>query len=288
MTRNSTSPLNGVRRIQIAVLLFALLAGAGVWAAYPKETAVGNAIAGPIEPLTGDPDTPAQDFSRFDHRSAQHARMPCLLCHHREVGLTRPKMPGHTPCSACHVQQFADNQSPMCSICHTSTSVKPFPALRSFNVVFDHGRHVRQTSCASCHKPSRAGAALSVPSGAAAHASCFQCHGPRTEIGGRNIGSCNTCHEPGRPVRGSEWSKAYSVNFSHREHLNGGKTNCASCHAVLAGSARGRQVTAPLVSMHFAPAGRASCASCHNNKRAFGPPDFADCKRCHEGRTFKF
>jgi hypothetical protein len=39
--------------------------------------------------------------------------------------------------------------------------------------------------------------------------------------------------------------------------------------------------------MHFPPAGRQSCASCHNNRRAFGE-DFTQCRRCHEARTFRF
>ncbi|MBK8302994.1 MAG: cytochrome c3 family protein [Chloracidobacterium sp.] len=81
-------------------------------------------------------------------------------------------------------------------------------------------------------------ASLSIPSGASAHRTCFQCHGPQTETGGRNIGSCSTCHQPGRLVRTSENAKAYGVNFSHQEHLSRGKTNCASCHNVLAGGAR--------------------------------------------------
>jgi hypothetical protein len=28
--------------------------------------------------------------------------------------------------------------------------------------------------------------------------------------------------------------------------------------------------------------------SCHNDKRAFGGDDFSDCKRCHQGPTFRF
>ncbi len=268
-------------RVQLAALIVFGAAGAAVWAVLPTGAA-NTATRQGMEPEII---ASNQDYSRFRHSSVQHARMPCLLCHHREAGLTTPKMPGHMPCAGCHVQQFADNQNAICSICHTATSVKRFPPLRSFNVVFNHGLHLRQTGCATCHKPSRRGVALSVPSGPTAHRSCFQCHGPRTEIGGRNIGSCGTCHQPGRPVRASDWSKAYTVNFSHREHSG---TNCSSCHTVLRGSARGRQVTAPLVSMHFAPQGRASCGNCHNSKRAFGTGDFANCKRCHEGSTFKF
>ena len=46
--------------------------------------------------------------------------------------------------------------------------------------------------------------------------------------------------------------------------------------------------TALVASMHFPPRGALSCASCHNNKRAFGGDDFQDCRRCHRGGNFKF
>ena len=232
-----------------------------------------------------------QDYSKFQHTNEAHSRLPCLLCHNRDGrSATIKRSVGHAPCAGCHVQQFSDNTSPMCLICHNpgSVAVKRFPPLRSFNVKFDHGRHLRQTNCATCHRPSRRGVALSIPTGGAAHTTCFQCHGPDTEIGGKNIGSCSTCHELGRLVRTSESAKAFSLNFSHQEHVRSGKMNCASCHTVRAGAARGRQVSSPLPSMHFAPAGTPSCAACHNNKRAFGPGDFSNCKRCHEGQTFKF
>ena len=278
--------MSGRCQAKLAAILLCCSAAAAEWAVYPNEEARSIEVGGQTEAAIEAIVAPPQASARFDHRIAQHERMPCLLCHIRQSGVTSPKMPGHTPCAGCHVQQFADNQNAICTICHTATSVKPFPALRSFSSIFNHGAHVRQTNCSTCHRPSRLGAGYSVPSRVAAHATCFRCHGPRTEIGGRNIGSCGTCHQPGRPVRNSDWSRAYAVNFSHREHLT--KMDCATCHTVQRGTARGRQVTSPLVSMHFAPAGRASCAACHNNKRAFGPPDFADCKRCHEGKTFNF
>lgn len=229
-----------------------------------------------------------QDYSRFRHTSAQHARLPCLLCHKREDNSSRMRLPGHIPCSSCHVEQFAGNTSPMCNICHTPTSVKPFPGLKSFNVRFDHGRHLRLTNCATCHKPSRRGVALSVPAGTTAHTTCFQCHGPQAVSSGKNIGSCGTCHQPGRPTRNSDWAKAFTVNFNHSEHLAGRRFNCSDCHTVRAGSPRGRQVTSPLASMHFAPSRTQSCASCHNDRRAFGGNDFKDCRRCHDGNSFRF
>ncbi len=260
-------------RLAISALIFAL--------AFIATLAVRS------RPISANVDPLAQTAPRFQHETAQHKRMPCLVCHIRSEGRTTPKMPGHIPCASCHVQQFADNTSPMCVICHTATGVKPFPAMRSFRTVFDHSKHVRQTGCATCHKPASRGVALSVPSRVNAHVTCFQCHGAQSVAGDRQIGSCSTCHQPGRPSRFSAGSKAYSVNFSHSEHARKG-LSCSECHTIRPGNARRGQVGSPLVSMHFAPARTKSCGACHDNKRAFGGTDFSDCKRCHEGSTFKF
>lgn len=284
-------PLNRSRRLSWLVFAAFVVSAAVVWACSSKQAEMAGDPSmedGDVLFVDGSTATlEGQDFSEFKHSSAQHARMPCLLCHKRQVGLVKPKMPGHMPCAGCHVQQFADAQNVMCTICHTPTSVKAFPPLRSFGVKFNHGLHLKQTGCATCHRTNRGGAGFSIPSDGTAHSSCFQCHGPMTEIGGRNIGSCGTCHIPGRLTRVPEQTKAYSINFNHKEHLRG-RMDCSNCHSVLAGSVRGRQVTAPAPAMHFPPAGGTSCATCHNNKRAFGPPDFNDCKRCHEGKGFKF
>ncbi|MEO8574219.1 MAG: cytochrome c3 family protein, partial [Pyrinomonadaceae bacterium] len=230
----------------------------------------------------------SQDFSKFPHGTAQHTRLPCLVCHVRSDNSAAPKMPGHIPCSSCHAQQFAEgNSSPICSICHTATDVKRFPALRSFNAVFDHGKHLRQTNCATCHKPSSRGVALSIPSRTSAHVTCFQCHGPQTMAGGKNIGSCSTCHQNGSLRRTPETAKGFRVNFSHSEHARKG-LSCSECHTVRPGAGRGSQVTAPIASMHFAAGGVKSCAACHNDQRAFGADNFTNCRRCHEGKTFRF
>ena len=283
--RQQKYPGSGTTRLKLALLILACVGFGYAFTIIPKNTSAEEAST---EDAKFTASGSAQDFSKFQHSNPMHTRLPCLLCHVRTERSTSPKLPAHMPCAGCHVQQFAGNTSPMCTICHTDTGVKSFPPLRSFNIQFDHNRHIRQTNCATCHKSSRRGVAFSVPSGANAHVTCFQCHGPRKEIGGRNIGSCGECHQPGRPVRGSEWAKAFTVNFSHQEHIRQGNMNCAVCHTVQAGASRGKQVSAPAASMHFAPAGSVSCGGCHNNKRAFGPGDFTNCKRCHEGKTFKF
>lgn len=271
-----------VRRIKLAVLLLTCGVCVYAFAIFPKTTTA-------TEPAAPTPPAPQElDYSKFLHSSAQHTRMPCLLCHKRDDNSAALKFSGHLPCSGCHVQQFANQSSQICTVCHTSgAALKRFPGIRSFNIQFDHGRHQYQAKCATCHTTSRGGVALTVPSGPMAHSTCFQCHSPKAQAGGRDIGSCSTCHAPGRPVRGSAAARAFSLNFSHQEHLNKG-LNCASCHNIRPGALRGRQVASPLAAMHAAPAGTRSCASCHNNTRAFGIGNFADCKKCHEGKTFKF
>ncbi|MEP6900487.1 MAG: cytochrome c3 family protein [Actinomycetota bacterium] len=223
------------------------------------------------------------DFSKFKHSNPMHTRLPCLVCHKRDDNSPIPAYSGHIPCASCHVNQFADNKNPICTICHTTTGVKQFPPLTSFNARFDHAQHLQQTNCATCHKLSRGGVGFSIPSGANAHVSCFQCHSASSS---NTMSSCGTCHQPGSPSRTSEWAKAYTTSFTHLRHLQ--SMNCASCHTVKAGLGRGNQVTAPLTSMHFAPKNTPSCASCHNNKRTFGGDDFSDCKRCHRGNSFAF
>ncbi len=291
MASNQKSPVTRsiTKRLQIVLLLLGCVAFGYAFTLFPESKTVAERSVSEIDSPETSEAEPQTDYSRFTHSNNAHAQLPCLICHQRDDNSSRLKLPGksdHLPCAGCHVAQFSDTSSKMCTICHTnaqSGAMKRFPPLRSFNVKFTHSRHTRQTNCATCHKPTGRGAALSVPKGSSAHTTCFQCHTQRTPIG-----SCDTCHSPGRPVKGSEWAKAFSLNFSHREHTGRGNLNCATCHTVLAGGARRRQVTSPLAVMHF-PSGRGmNCASCHNSKRAFGPPDFASCKRCHEGKNFKY
>src|SRR4030095_535693 len=97
------------------------------------------------------------DYSKFQHSNANHARLPCLLCHRRDSNAPMPTRPGtdkHLPCAGCHAQQFANADSPLCTVCHTdakSGAMKPFPRLKSFNMKFDHARHMGSVSCAGCH-----------------------------------------------------------------------------------------------------------------------------------------
>lgn len=235
-------------------------------------------------------ETQDKDYSRFTHTNELHARLPCLLCHRRDDNSARMKFPGksgHLPCAGCHALQFSDNSSPICTICHTNAetgAMKRFPGLRSFGMKFDHSRHTR-VNCATCHKPGGGGAARTIPSGPSAHLTCFQCHSSRASD---SMVSCSVCHQLGRLVRTPQTSAAFRKGFSHAKHVTAKSVNCASCHTLRLGAPRGRQMSSPLASMHFAPAKSLSCGACHNGKRAFGPDDFSNCKRCHQGNSFKF
>lgn len=232
------------------------------------------------------------DYSSFPHTNAAHSRLPCALCHRRENNSPRPvRSIGHTPCAGCHTQQFADSSNPICTICHTDPGssnppVKPFPVLKSFNMKFDHARH-RSVECSTCHKSKRNGVAFSIPAGLQAHETCYKCHAPRAQVNGRDISSCSTCHKPGSFSRTPEWAKAFKVNFSHARHEREG-LSCSDCHSIRAGAAQKRKIISPVASQHFPPARGKSCATCHDNKRAFSGDDFSDCRKCHQGPTFRF
>jgi c(7)-type cytochrome triheme protein len=233
------------------------------------------------------------DYGKFQHNSQNHSRLPCLLCHRRESNSPIPKRPGgsgHLPCAGCHSQQFAGSESPICTICHTdvkSGALKSFPRLKSFRMKFDHSLHVKMgsVSCATCHRPSRGGVALSIPAGFNAHTTCYGCHTPRAQSGGRDISSCGTCHQLGGYSRSPAFSQAFRVSFSHAKHQ---KVTCNECHQVRAGMPQRRQVTAPEPLNHHATGKGQSCMSCHDGKRAFGGDDFTVCKRCHTGATWHF
>ncbi len=234
-----------------------------------------------------------KDFSKFSHREPAHTRLPCLLCHRRETTALQPKRSGHTPCAGCHVEQFARNSGPICTICHSgpnpgASDVKAFPRLASFDMKFDHARH-KSAGCSTCHKPTgRGNVALSIPTGFSAHNTCYQCHTPRAQSGGRDISSCSTCHSLGTYNRTPVLTKAYQVNFSHARHVKNQKLDCGECHQVKSGLPQRRQVSAPIPAQHLVSGRAQSCMTCHNGKRVFGGDDFTSCQRCHEGQTFRF
>jgi hypothetical protein len=292
---NTENPLTGSARslLRRTLPLFVLVAICSICAASLA------ALAHRASDATPEPSAPSQerDFATFSHSTAEH-RQDCNSCHRRTDNSAAPRLPGHKACTGCHLQQFVTPQSSaMCSICHTNIEsgnppVKSITALRSFNARFDHAAHEQgagrpEQGCASCHAPLRRGVALSIPATLNAHNNCFQCHTPQAQSGGRDIGSCGTCHDMGRLSRTSTGSRAFNVGFSHATHGPRQRLDCADCHTVRAGAPRAQQVTSPRPTQHFGSARAQNCMTCHNNRRAFGGDDFSDCKKCHKGQTFR-
>jgi c(7)-type cytochrome triheme protein len=284
-----------VRNLKFTAIIAAIVVSLAYAAGCGSDRPPDNVQTEPtdIEPI---PDTatfvfPEGDYSKFDHGSEQHARMPCLVCHTREDNSAQMKFSGHIPCASCHVEHFSNTKHSICSICHTdaeSGAMKNFPTLASFSTRFDHGKHLPHSNCADCHRPARGGATFSVPTRANSHTTCFQCHKPEAEFEGRDLASCSVCHEEGSPGPRRGGIRAQGGNFSHAAHGPRQRLNCNSCHTVQAAMPRGRQVVSPRTAMHFSTGRAQSCATCHDGKRAFGGEDFASCSRCHTGPSFRF
>lgn len=240
----------------------------------------------------------AQNYSVFSHSVRAHADASCNSCHARGDNSIAPRFAGHSACINCHLTQFVTPQSPMCAICHSdvqssSAPIRAFPAgfIESFNMKFDHAAHNRgdgrpANGCVACHKPLRAGVALSIPANLTAHNQCYSCHTPNRSVGGQDIGSCSVCHSPGGYRRTSTNGVAFQANFAHADHGSRQRLACADCHSIKAGMPQTKQVSSPVTAEHFSSSRAMNCMTCHNDKRAFGDRDFANCKRCHTKATF--
>lgn len=299
--RRSLAPANRLRltpsrrQLSLVVLLVTCLGLFAFLALNGRVRAV--TLAPSFAPMQSD-----IDYSKFSHASERHAALQCASCHRRNADNSpKPNFPGHKACTSCHLAQFVSTNpasNGMCAICHTNLNdahppIKDFPKLASFNAQFDHAQHMQgaarpQSGCSACHTPlRRSSAALSFPSGLAAHSQCYTCHTPNASSNGRDIASCNTCHEQGRLVRASTNARAFAASFSHAEHGARQRLNCADCHRARSNVPQLQQVTAPLTAQHFAASRAQSCLTCHNERRAFGDADFNDCRKCHKGQTFQ-
>jgi len=287
------SPACDSRRGQRLLIVSILLLAAGGFAATLNNAGALSSAAAAFSfgPGATEPQGAEPDYSRFAHSSSAHSRLPCLTCHRREDRAVQPNRPGHRPCSACHSQKFADLKGPICTTCHTTPEpkggdLKSPPKLNGFSVKFNHSLHAG-SACSTCHKSINKGVALSIPSGSAAHATCYECHTPGKEAEGGAAVSCSMCHEKGPYGRFAVAARAYKVGFSHAAHNARGRLSCTECHYVRSGAPPQDQVTRPNPLMHHASGQAQSCITCHNNQRAFGADSFSDCKKCHQGSTFR-
>jgi c(7)-type cytochrome triheme protein len=230
-------------------------------------------------------------YDKFSHEVAEHKEISCDSCHQRESGSQALKYSGHDSCIKCHLSEFTNPESGICVVCHDKldavpVTMRPFPARfdEGFNMKFDHGVHSQGTArpaqgCAACHSVS--GASQTIPADISSHANCFTCHTPES-----NISSCSICHTIAPYKRTQPVSTIFKASFRHSDHTARQGVNCADCHTVKGGAPQSRQVTGPVAIQHFPANGQVSCRTCHNDSRAFGEKNFANCRRCHTGSGF--
>ncbi len=235
---------------------------------------------------------PEKNFGTFLHTVEAHNQVNCDSCHQREAGSLELEYSGHDSCIGCHMSEFTNTKSNICAVCHSDTQTVPapmkaFPAHfnEGFNMKFDHAAHTRgeglpEQGCVSCHAP--AGASQTIPSTIAAHATCFTCHVPDSPIG-----SCNVCHTTAPYSRTPSTTAVIRAVFRHSDHTLRQGVSCAECHTVGVSTVQSKQVSVPVAVEHFSSrAGAVTCRTCHNDRRAFGEADFANCRRCHTGSGF--
>lgn len=232
-----------------------------------------------------------KNYGTFLHSVPEHDEINCDSCHKRESSSNKLEFPVHDSCISCHLSEFTNTGSGICAMCHDElksmpATMKPFPVRfnEQFNMKFDHAAHMKGDAappegCAACHQPQ--GAAKTIPSGIGSHTTCFVCHTAESEIG-----SCSFCHESAPYQRTIATRTIFKAAFSHADHTFRQGISCADCHSVKAGAPQSKQVISPVGVQHFSAPAAVSCRTCHNDKRAFGEQDFANCKRCHDGPGF--
>jgi hypothetical protein len=275
-------------RIKLVVLMAAIVIFAvNCWKTDDSANKVSLTLTGVDENTVESESIPGKDYGKFSHAVPEHEAIACDSCHAREG--SKLKYAGHASCIDCHMGEFVKSDSNICAICHTNSNTNPaelqaFPARfqEGFNMTFDHALHSKGDAkppqgCAACHGPQ--GASRTISAGISTHSQCFTCHTPES-----NIGSCNICHEIAPYARVTRAkSDVLNFAFSHADHNSVG---CADCHSAKADAAQGRQITFPIAVEHFARKNSITCATCHNDRRAFGERDFANCMLCHKRSGF--
>ncbi len=220
---------------------------------------------------------------RFSHQR-HAARLPlaaCEGCHRLDAG-GEPRVAGHAACAACHAADFTRATPTICGACHASTEPwrrlypdRAPPPTSELGARMDHARHAA-VACARCHTLTTAGRELRPPRGhaACAGAGCHQVSGGPAPA----LATCAACHEVGleRARIALRTAAAWSTRrrFRHDAHATdaaGAPLACVTCHPSVATSTDAATVEAPA---------KASCAPCHDGRRAFKMTGHG-CARCH-------
>src|SRR2546423_551307 len=182
--------------------------------------------------------TPAVDYTKFSHRTAQHQKA-CASCHTsptenwaqaRARDAAFPDVtdyPEHGSCLDCHRRQFFTGARPaICSVCHTVVSPRAgerFP-FENPAEVFEKSEKAkgRASDCAGCHKllPPGQSAAPKVP----AHTDADPTNPSAKGITDPNVFA--------------HWTERRVARFKHEQSDHEGvysKFGCSYCHIAITG-----------------------------------------------------
>lgn len=139
------------------------------------------------------------------------------------------------------------------------------PVAQWAKIKFSHKQHIEDVGaeCSACHAAAQASEKagdLLFPK----HEECGTCH---AEVESENTEDCKYCHTDLDNLEAFAAPGREDIVFSHKQHLESQKLECAACHAGIEKSEK--------PSVAFLP-GMASCYSCHNDVKAANA-----CESCH-------
>ncbi len=217
----------------------------------------------------------------------------CQDCHfidaQKQYEAQRPGSQDHAPCDRCHQEEFYQQPSDFCQVCHTSVDplkaqsspLEPYPrraVAAELVSAFNHKVHLagervkkdgKGLNCQDCHAVSGPGEAYaSFPK----HPVCAKCHG---EVVSPTMKDCSGCHAANGPGKERRFIKN-DIRFTHGKHQTDAKGNeiaCETCHYAIKQSDAASEINLPLMK---------DCAKCHEDKNK--TPDsvrIAQCGVCH-------
>ena len=147
----------------------------------------------------------------------------------------------------------------------TRSSAWNDPVAQWENIKFSHKKHVEElgAECSSCHggaPTSEKASDFLFPK----HAECAACH---EQVESENVEDCKYCHVDGDNPTAFAAPAREDIRFSHKQHIENQKVECATCHTGIEKSEK--------PSLAFLP-DMASCNSCHNDVKATNA-----CESCH-------
>jgi c(7)-type cytochrome triheme protein len=187
---------------------------------------------------------------------------------------------GHTACTDCHAQDFAERSPRICGACHNASEPwrklvadRALPERTEFGAMIDHDKH--RLECSTCHKLRTTASQLRTPRG---HSACIGsgCHEAKAGPAPR-FETCDGCHRLGllserENARGfASWS--VRRRFDHRKHektRDNTAIACTACHVQMSGKLA-----------DLATPKKSACLPCHDDGKVAFKLTGTTCGRCH-------